>query len=377
MNNTVNKKNMTPGGCLPLFRDYMHVYNHYYQTSSLKPLGQSNPTKTTDFLVTRHIYDSYIFLLQLADDGESLKDEDPSVTERRNTDSCPKTEGFVKESITCLQSVQLKMLQMTKYTETVLGKLPGIKVEIDLEKNEIRFEGDANLILSGYRNLVKTISKFGLNRIENNLEKHIGLYEKETVIEYIDNKLEAQNLACTWEVNEQTLVVCSLEESIAECTKLVGESVTERKFPISKQSSATLITQEWEEEVKQIHDKNEFVFNVFSDKTSTIITVIATDKEISDIVSRIKDFLKSQLKMVRLHFCGHEQLPGNFKQWYDLNSTVAHRVLEHIEEGLSLYHVRISKSLSWSLRIYMYDIDATREGVDLATKRIAQLDIEF
>ena len=35
--------NYTPGGCLPLSRGYKHVYNHYYQTSSLKPLGQSKP----------------------------------------------------------------------------------------------------------------------------------------------------------------------------------------------------------------------------------------------------------------------------------------------------------------------------------------------
>ena len=32
--NTVNGKNLIPGGCLPLSRGYIHVYNHYYQTSS-------------------------------------------------------------------------------------------------------------------------------------------------------------------------------------------------------------------------------------------------------------------------------------------------------------------------------------------------------
>ena len=37
------KKTLDPGGCLPLSRGYMHVNDHYFQTSfSLKPLGQSN-----------------------------------------------------------------------------------------------------------------------------------------------------------------------------------------------------------------------------------------------------------------------------------------------------------------------------------------------
>ena len=33
-----------PGGCLPLRQGYIHVYDQNIQTSSsLKPLGQSNP----------------------------------------------------------------------------------------------------------------------------------------------------------------------------------------------------------------------------------------------------------------------------------------------------------------------------------------------
>ena len=35
---------MSPGGCLPLSRGYIHVHDHNIQTSSsLKPLGQSKP----------------------------------------------------------------------------------------------------------------------------------------------------------------------------------------------------------------------------------------------------------------------------------------------------------------------------------------------
>ena len=39
-------ENLAPGGggCLSLSRGYIHVYDHYIQTSSsLKPLGQSKP----------------------------------------------------------------------------------------------------------------------------------------------------------------------------------------------------------------------------------------------------------------------------------------------------------------------------------------------
>ena len=34
------EKDLTPRGCLPLLQGYKHVYDHYFQSSSLKPLGQ-------------------------------------------------------------------------------------------------------------------------------------------------------------------------------------------------------------------------------------------------------------------------------------------------------------------------------------------------
>ena len=44
LNNTVNEKNLTPGGCLPQPRGYILVYDHHFQTCfPLKPLGQSKP----------------------------------------------------------------------------------------------------------------------------------------------------------------------------------------------------------------------------------------------------------------------------------------------------------------------------------------------
>ena len=43
LNDTVNENNLTLGGCLLLQRDNICVYNHYFQTSSLKTLGKSMP----------------------------------------------------------------------------------------------------------------------------------------------------------------------------------------------------------------------------------------------------------------------------------------------------------------------------------------------
>ena len=44
------RKTLTSGGCLPLSRGYILVYNHYFQTSSsLKPLGKSSKNFYVEF----------------------------------------------------------------------------------------------------------------------------------------------------------------------------------------------------------------------------------------------------------------------------------------------------------------------------------------
>ena len=303
---------------------------------------------------------------------------------RQLTRTRPKTEGFVKETVLCLQPVQLKMLQMTNYMETVSEQLSGIKAKIDIEKNKISFEGDAETVLSGYQNLVEALSKFALNRIDNKPNEQIELYTRRKVTEYINDKLEEQSALCAWEVNEQVLVICSLQENIAACTKTIDESVTEVKFPISRESSATLITQEWEKEVKLIQAETDVVCKVFSDKTSTNLTVVATDKEVSGIVGRIKAFLVNQLDRQSEIFYKSEYFSLRFKQLYDLNSTLANTLIDQIIEGLSrLYHVTIRKEYipgssnnGW-VNHHEYTIDGTRDGRAHAKTRIGELNISF
>ena len=324
-----------------------------------------------------------MFFLQLADDGQVLEDDGLSL--RQLTSTRPKAEGIVKETSTCLQPVQLKMFQMTNYPETAMEQLPEIKVEIDLENNEISFEGDAKTVLSGYRNLVEALSKLSVNRIDNKREEHIELYRRENVIEYINDKLEAQNIVCAWEVKGQMIVICSLEENIAACTKLIDESVTEVKFPISRESSATLITQEWEKGVKLIQAETDVVCKVFSDKTSTNVTVVATDKEGSGIVGRIKSFLENQLDRKSEYFNSTTQtFSPRFKQLYDLNSTLANTLIDQITEGLSrFYHVTVKKECIQGSRFdgwvtyHQYTINGTRDGRTHMKKQIAELNILF
>ena len=263
------------------------------------------------------------------------------------------------------------MLQMTNYTENLVEQLPGIKVEINLKKNEISFEGASKTVLSGYRSLVETISKFDLNKLDNKPKEYIELYKRKRVVAYISKRLEEQNIVSAWEVADQMITICSMREEIAKCTNIIDGSIAEIKFPISKESSATLVTKEWQGELKQINEESDIAYTVDSDKTSTMVTVVALDNEVIGVVSRVKAFLESQLDIhsEQVYYSGFSE---KFKNLYSLNSTLAHILVDRVADGLSKsYHVTVTNDNCW------YTITGTKDGSQNAKRRIAELDISF
>ena len=264
------------------------------------------------------------------------------------------------------------MLVKLNYPETVLEQLPTVKVEIDLQKNEISFEEDVKTVHSASLNLLETLSHFGLNRIDDKPKEHVELYKREKVIEYINNKLEARNMTCEWEVKEDTIVICSLEENISTCTKIINECVKEIKFPVCRESVPILFSREWEKEVEQIKAKHVVVFKAVSDKTSTMVTVVALDSEVSGVVSRVKAFLESQLD-INSETVRYDMFSENFKKMYSLNSKLANNLVAQVAERLSeSYHVTVTlNDNGW------YRITGTKDGRENIKRRIAALDISF
>ena len=252
-----------------------------------------------------------------------------------------------------------------------MKQLPDINVEINLERNEIGFEGDVKTVLSGYRILLETISKLSLFKIDNKPEEHLQLYNRKKVIEYINGELEAQSLTCAWEVQGRMIEVCSPAEKIAVCIKLIDESITEIKLPICKEESAMLITQEWEKELEQIHAENDVLLKVFADKNSTIVTLVTTDKNASGVLLRINVFLKSHLTIKSEEFT----TPEFFKNLYLFNPMLFKRLVDQIAKELSMYHVTLQPAPNCNYS--KYTVSGTREGRELAIKRMTKLDVSF
>ena len=174
-----------------------------------------------------------------------------------------------------------------------------------------------------------------------------------------------------WEVTDQMITICSQKYEIAKCTQVIDGSIAETSFPISKESPATLVTKEWKEELKQINEVNDFVYRVDANKTSTVVTVVALDNEVSGVVSRVKAFLKSQLDIDSETFDN----PSVFHNLYNLNSKLAGKLIDQIAEGLSVYHVILKPVPGWSYSTYT--VSGTKEGKERAKKHIAKLDSSF
>ena len=143
------------------------------------------------------------------------------------------------------------------------------------------------------------------------------------------------------------------------------------KLPISKEASAMLITQEWEKELEQIHAENDVVLKVFSDKNSTIVTLVTTDKNASGVVLRINAFLKSHLTIKSEEF----DTPEFFENLYFFNSVLFKRLVDQIAKELSMYHVTLQPAPNCYYS--KYTVSGTHEGRELAIKRMSELDVSF
>ena len=76
----------------------------------------------------------------------------------------------------------------------------------------------------------------------------IKFFNSSKVAEYINNELSSNKLVCEWETEGNALVICSSEEDIAQCCRIV-ESVEEVRFPLRSELAPVFVLSQWQENI--------------------------------------------------------------------------------------------------------------------------------
>ncbi|XP_052770999.1 protein mono-ADP-ribosyltransferase PARP14-like [Mya arenaria] len=259
-------------------------------TPKLSDVSQENPKDAAVYLSKKYGKISIVGVKHVADQLiNSIRDviklaSDEFATEKQ----------WTREHVTALQQIQTRMLLAEEFPTKMEEVFPGIKVEINLGKNEIIIKGnheDVNTVLLKMHELK---DKFCAQEFQVN-DRVFCLYDisNKTVKEYILKKLKNICVVAVWEKTEKKLLVMSAsKQTLATAARVVFESVLSKTILLSEANISLLLSHTWKEKREEL--KNKYKEKLVFDTTDFGKLVIGTTDDITnEVESAIQSFLRA------------------------------------------------------------------------------------
>ena len=279
-----------------------------------------------------------------------IKDVSDEIERRKQT---------VKQTISNLKPLQLRMLLASKYPNKMEDKYPNLKVKINQNKNELIYEGIQPDIQAAKVNMYEHTNQLGMRVRENIPQNCIDLFNSKQVKDYIVKKLKSQRLVGVWEAVDNKLAVCSYETDLSNCVECISESVQERTLQVHRETSSVLTSQQWQDRIAEIHNKNSGQCKISCKEDFSQVYVTTTDDLIDELYGTVAKFLKQ-----------HTILCETFSL---RNKSIVRLIQNHhmdklteISKDLTTHYVQIhcdSKGIS---------VQGTEEGIKMAKERLSK-----
>ena len=244
------------------------------------------------------------------------------------------------EVVKTLKPIQLRILITIDFEESMAAKCPNVRVKINPEMNEVILEGNNADIQSVKAYMYETLSVFAVCVFDGISEEELELIKYERVKEYIEKKLASEKLVCLWEIEDNCLIVCSVHADVIRCFRIIRGSVKEEKFLISDRSSAVFWSTEWQNKLKELQKDSYLCSKVKSSEDEINAHIIARDDEVSNVVEKVKIFLKEQSRR-RSEAVNVKQLGENFETFSKVSYGIWHKLFNRIISDLSIHFVSI------------------------------------
>ena len=277
-----------------------------------------------------------------------------------------------------LKTIQLKLLTVLKFQESIVEKFPNVTVDINLENNEVRLQGNNADTQLAKMNLYETLSTYVTHVFDDISEGALELYQSKRVVEYINTKLASENLErIVWEIKDGCLLVCGVREDVIKCTGIIRETVKEEKFPISKESAAVFWSTQWQNKLTKLRKDTDVFCEVKSSGNVIHASVIAASDKVAELAGKVKTFLRKQSN-VRSETINVQRLGKIFSMLKDnadkLDDDIwyyfVEKLISKIESDLSKHYVSVDFSDFEDIKI-----TGTAEGRDLAKKRLKTINL--
>ncbi|KAL3864673.1 hypothetical protein ACJMK2_006335 [Sinanodonta woodiana] len=266
-----------------------------------------------------------------------------------------------KESLTNLKHHQLKLLLAQKYPSQMDQQYMGLKVKINLNKNEIVFEGLMEDIRTAQVAMYEAVHNAAVSQLKNLPEGRLFLYKSKEVKDYIVAKLKSKKLVGVWDVEGSGLnIYANSDEAVVESTHIINESVKEHQKDLEPPQRSVVQSQQWKDKMKDLEKQYQGKLNVVLSQDCSRLCLYFTDDILGIIMEEVTDFLSRNTVLEKLVTCSS----GIVQLIERKNKTV----LDKISKDLAHYYVQINSQPKGG-----FLIRGNQDGISQAAYKLQEL----
>ncbi|KAK3598400.1 hypothetical protein CHS0354_019803 [Potamilus streckersoni] len=266
-----------------------------------------------------------------------------------------------KESLTNLKYHQLKLLLAQKYPSQMEQQFNGLKVKINLNKNEIVFEGLMEDIRNAQVSMYESVHNAAASKLNDIPDGRLFLYKSKEVKDYIVAKLKSKKLVGVWEVEGTVLnIYANSDEIVVQCTHIIDDSVKEHQKDLEPPQRYVVQSQQWNDKMKDLDKQYQGKLHVVLAPDFTKLYLYFTDDILGAVMEEVTDFLSRNTVLEKLVTCNSGTV--------ELIERKNKDDIDKIAKDLAHYYVQI---ISHSKGGFL--VRGNQEGINQATFKLQEL----
>lgn len=268
----------------------------------------------------------------------------------------------IKEVITTLNPIDTKLLLADKFPSKIEETFAGVKVKINLDHNQIIFEGQAATVREAKLKMNEIKSAFSY-RCKTGVHKITGelLLGKETK-QHIVKKLKAVKIKAVWEVENGSLKVCCTSEiNSDESMSIIMNSVLENTIGLKTESLSVINSELWQTRMIEIHQMYPGRCRVCVSDDHNRLHVCGTDDIFFTVLDTVKKFIR-QNTVYKIQVPCAKIVSRLIERHHKDDITKIQKELQH-------FHVQIT----FLEELQGFEIRGTEDGIEEAKKKFLGL----
>ncbi|XP_077991348.1 uncharacterized protein LOC144445610 [Glandiceps talaboti] len=201
----------------------------------------------------------------------------------------------IKRKTDCfqLESMKIKQLLLSGFTDQVMDKFPDVRVQLSSETDTVVLEGQADAIMEAKVMMYEHMNRMLVSRVKT-LDSHvIDVLSSKEVTHKIDNVFKDESINAMYLVDDGDVICSSNNEADLErAIEVLKMQVVEKNMDIGTDLVSVFQMDEWRSISLKLQEDRLVRITLNSDQINTTLSVIGIKSSIDLVFAEIESFIK-------------------------------------------------------------------------------------